>query len=194
MEFLDSISYISFYILAATSIICAAGMIWNPNLVRAGFTLIGSFCAIAGIYFLLYANFVAVSQVLIYAVGIVLVLVFAVMLCSLRDNASEMPDTESAEGSVYKTRRTIAKVIALGLFALLYKIIREQNWALIRHLTGAKTHESMIGSFSSEYTTRIGFEMLGDYILPFELVSVLLLIVLVGTIILSKKSLKEQNS
>src|SRR5262245_55433789 len=112
MDFLNSISYISFYILAAISIICALGMIFNPNLVRAGFTLIGSFCAIAGIYFLLNANFVAVSQILIYAVGIVLVIVFAVMLCSLRNSAGDMPDTESVEGSVLQMRRIFALVIS----------------------------------------------------------------------------------
>jgi len=188
MEFLASISYISFYLLAAAAIICALGMIFNPNLVRAGFTLIGSFCAVAGIYFLLFANFVAVSQILIYAVGIVLVIVFAVMLCSLRDTASEMPDTESAEGSAIQMRRAAALAVSGGIGYLLISIIRSQNWQLISHLTGAKAHESMIASFASEYTTRIGFEMLGDYLVPFELVSVLLLIVLVGAVILSKKS------
>ncbi len=194
MEFLGSISYISFYVLAAIAIICALGMILNPNLVRAGFTLIGSFCAIAGIYFLLYANFVAVSQILIYAVGIVLVIVFAVMLCSLRDGATEMPDTESVEGSAIQLRRAMALVTSAGLFYLLYTIIRNQNWLLIEHLTGAKAHENMIASFSSEYTTRIGFEMLNNYIAPFELISVLLLVVLVGVIILSKKDINNEHN
>ncbi len=190
MDILNSISYISFYILAGISIIGALAMIFNPNLVRAGFTLIASFCAIAGIYFLLTANFVAVSQILIYAVGIVLLIVFAVMLCSLRSDASEVPDSESSEGSSLQWRRIIAGVLSLALFALLCQIICSQNWLLISHLTGAKAHEHMLSTYASNYTTNIGLQMLSDYILPFELISILLLVVLVGVVILSKKNIE----
>ncbi len=194
MDFLQQISYIPFYLLSAIAIVCALGMILNPNLVRAGFTLIGSFCAIAGLYFMLNANFVAVSQVLIYAVGIVLVIVFAVMLCSLRDSAGDMPDTETVEGSAIQFRRLLALVVSGGLFYLLSKIILSQNWELIRHLTGAKAHEPFMANLSTQYTTRIGIQMLSDYLLPFELVSVLLLIVLVGTVILSKKNINHESN
>lgn len=173
---------------------CALGMILNPNLVRAGFTLIGCFCSIAGLYFMLNANFVAVSQILIYAVGIVLVIVFAVMLCSLRNSAGDMPDSETVEGSVIQMRRLFALVISAGLFYLLSTIILGQNWELIKHLTGAKAHEPFMAQLSSQYTTRIGIQMLSDYILPFELVSVLLLVVLVGTVILSKKNINHEHN
>ncbi len=194
MDFLNSISYIGFYALAAITIICAFGMIFNPNLVRAGFTLIGCFTAIAGLYFTLYANFVAVSQILIYAVGIVLVIVFAVMLCSLKDTAADMPNTETAEGSELFMRRCFATAISAGIFYVLSYIITHQNWELIKHLTGAVSHEPVIERISSTYTTSIGFQMLREYLIPFELISVLLLVVLVGVVILSKKNIEGKKS
>lgn len=187
MELLNSVSFIPFFLLATASVVCALGMIFNPNLVRAGFTLIGSFVAIAGLYFMLGANFVAVSQVLIYAVGIVLVIVFAVMLCSLKDSADTVTNDDATELEDIKTRRITAFFICSGLFLLLSYIIKSQNWEAIAHVSGADAHMMLIPEISQHYTAQIGNLMLSKYLIPFELISVLLLIVLVGVIILSKK-------
>jgi NADH:ubiquinone oxidoreductase subunit 6 (subunit J) len=186
MQFLATISSLPFYILATISIVCALGMILNPNLVRAGFTLIGTFIGIAGLYFLLNANFVAVSQVLIYAVGIVLVIVFAVMLCSLKEEAHNIKESVFSS----KARVTFAVLISSLVFAVLSFVIRSQDWQAIAKLTGAERQSSLVQLVDDKYLSQIGFLMLNKYILPFELVSVLLLIVLVGTILLSKKDIK----
>ena len=187
MQFLANISSLPFYILATISIICALGMILNPNLVRAGFTLIGTFVAIAGLYFMLNANFVAVSQVIIYAVGIVLVIVFAVMLCSLKEEAHNLKDYVFSS----KTRVTLSLFISSLVFAVLSFIIRSQDWQAIAKLTGAERHSALINLVDDKYLSQIGFLMLNKYILPFELISVLLLVVLVGVIILSKKDINK---
>ena len=186
MQFLATISSLPFYILATISIVCALGMILNPNLVRAGFTLIGTFIGIAGLYFLLNANFVAVSQVLIYAVGIVLVIVFAVMLCSLKEEAHNIKESVFSS----KVRVTFAVLISSLVFAVISFVIRSQDWQAIAKLTGAERQSSLVQLVDDKYLSQIGFLMLNKYILPFELVSVLLLIVLVGTILLSKKDIK----
>lgn len=193
MELLNSVSYIPFLLLATASVVCALGMIFNPNLVRAGFTLIGSFIAIAGLYFMLNANFVAVSQVLIYAVGIVLVIVFAVMLCSLKDNADTVTNDDATELEDIKSRRISAFFICSALFLLLSYVIRSQDWEAIAHVSGADGHMMLIPEISEHYTAQIGNLMLSKYVLPFELISVLLLIVLVGVIILSKKHITEES-
>lgn len=186
MQFLANISSLPFYIFATISIICALGMILNPNLVRAGFTLIGSFVAIAGFYFMLDANFVAVSQVLIYAVGIVLVIVFAVMLCSLKAEASTIKE------SVFASKRRVTFSIFLSslVFTVLSFVIRSQDWEAIAKLTGAARQSSLVQLVDNKYLAQVGFLMLNKYLLPFELVSLLLLAVLVGVIILSKKDIK----
>lgn len=190
MEYLNQLVPFAFYFLATASVVCALGMIFNPNLVRAGFTLIGSFVAIAGLYFMLVANFVAVSQVLIYAVGIVLVIVFSIMLCSLKDSTATPPDDEKTKMKDIGIRRVFALAVSSGLFVLLTFIVNSQNWDQIAVLTGAQKYAPIIDQISRNYTARIGELMLYKYILPFELISVLLLVVLVGVIIISKKEVK----
>jgi NADH-quinone oxidoreductase subunit J len=196
MEILANLSNIAFYSLAAASVICALGMIFNPNLVRAGFTLIGSFVAIAGLYFTLSANFVAVSQVLIYAVGIVLVIVFAMMLCSLKESPDSVTNDDATELEYIKRRRILGLIVSVTVFYLLTFIIQSQNWDSIMHITGADSQKLLIPEVSEHYTAQIGNLMLSKYVLPFELISVLLLVVLIGVIILSKKNLEstEENN
>ncbi|NQY80411.1 MAG: NADH-quinone oxidoreductase subunit J [Candidatus Caenarcaniphilales bacterium] len=187
MEFLESLSSIPFYVLSVITVLCSLGMILNPNLVRAGFTLIGAFASISGFYFLLSANFVAVSQVLIYAVGIVLVIVFAVMLCSLKDEASKLQEYVFAS----RSKTVFALVISALTFSLLSFVIQSQDWETITKLTGATKYASVIDMVDEKYTSQIGYLMLNKYLLPFELISILLLVVLVGVIILSKKNISK---
>ena len=190
MQFISSLSCIPFFALAATCIVCSLGMIFNKNLVRSGFLLIGSFSAIAGLYFMLSASFVAISQILIYAVGITLVVVFAIMLCSLRQVASDVVDDETSKE--YQGRRVIGLLVSLGLFAIMFFVIQSQNWNLISEVAGANAVRDSIEEISSGYTALIGNHMMSNYLAPFELVSVLLLIILVGVIILSKKVLENK--
>lgn len=194
MDLVAQFSHYPFYILASVAVVCSLGMIFLDNLVRAGFLLIGSFSAIAGIYFLLHANFVAVSQILIYAVGIVLVIIFAVMLCNLKEKAHDLTNDENQDTVGINTRKIIALAVSTGFFALMVKIINSQNWDAIAQLTGASQQAAFVNEVSELYTARIGQLMLSDYVIAFELISVLLLIVLVGVIILSKKELTREQA
>ena len=194
MEFLNEISCIPFYLLAGAALLCSALMIFNDNLVRAGFTLIGAFVAIAGLYFMLNANFVAVSQILIYAVGIVLVIVFAVMLCSLKETAADTTNDEKVKIKGLRRRKAISALLCSGLFGLLVYIIKSQDWNTVSKLAGAESYQNIVPELSKQYTAQIGFQMLGNYVLSFELVSVLLLVVLVGVIILSKKQINHDRT
>jgi NADH:ubiquinone oxidoreductase subunit 6 (subunit J) len=193
MEFLSKLEFIPFYVLASIAVISALGMIWNPNLVRAGFTLIACFASIAGLYFMLAADFVAISQILIYAVGIVLVIVFAVMLCSLKEN-TEAPNTDDESAPELKTRRWLGAVLSVALFAVLVTVIRSQDWWAISHITGAELVRANMTDLRDAYTGQIGRLMLNQFILAFELVSILLLVVLIGVIILSKKTITSKEA
>ncbi len=187
MDLLAQYSHIPFYILASVAVICSLGMIFLPNLIRAGFLLIAAFCAIAGLYFVLAANFVAISQVLIYAVGIVLVIIFAVMLCNLKEQAHDVVNEEATDCIEINSRKVLALLVCTGIFALLVYIINTQDWAAVAAMTGAEANYEIMPELSREYTAVIGQLMLSRYVLPFELISILLLVVLVGVIILSKK-------
>ncbi len=189
VEILSSISCVPFYLLAFAAIICSLGMIFLGNIVRGGFLLVGAFTAIAGLYFMLSANFVAISQILIYSVGITLVVVFAIMLTSLKVSADTNIDECEAEDS-FRIPRAFAAISSLILFLLLTYVINSQDWTKIADVTGASSLRDVSG-ISASYTPLIGKLMMQEYLIPFELISVLLLIIFVGAVILSKKSLEE---
>ncbi len=190
MELLKDFSQIPFYILSSIAVLAALTMIFNPNVVRAGFALIASFSAIAGIFFLLAANFVAVSQILIYAVGIVLVIIFAIMLCSLKEAASDVVNDEKSNLYSVNLRKFMALLLSSGLFFTLVFVINSQDWNAVAKLNGADGHKDFMSEIARQYTAEIGHLMLSRYLIAFELVSILLLVVLVGVIILSKKDIE----
>lgn len=193
MDLLKDFAHLPFFIISFFAIVCALGMIFNPNIVRAGFTLIGSFVSIAGIYFLLNANFVGVSQILIYAVGIVLVIIFAIMLCSLKETASDLNKDEEDFIDIQR-RRIFALLTSVFGFATLVYVINSQDWQAIRQINAKDFDPKLIEAFSWHYTEQIGNMMLSKYLVAFELISVLLLVVLVGVIILSKKNIEGEKS
>lgn len=189
MELLAPVSCVPFYILAAVTLVCSMAMILMKNLVRGGFLLIGAFASVAGLYFILNANFVAISQILIYAVGITLVIVFAIMLTSLKIKPDEYEDVEQADGTGFK--KFMAAISALGVFGVFAYVINSQDWGKIATISEASLVQGAIDEIAPRYTALIGKEMMQDYLLPFELISVLLLVIFVGAVILSKKELDQ---
>ena len=85
----------AFFGLSLLAIFGAFGVIFEKSIVRAGFSLIICFGAVAGTYFALKAPFVGASQILIYAVGIMLVIVFALMLTSQKHDLPKAKDETS---------------------------------------------------------------------------------------------------
>ena len=163
----------AFYGLALLAIFGALGVIVEKNIVRAGFSLVICFAAVAGTYFALRAPFVGASQILIYAVGITLVVVFALML------TSQKHDIPKVKGE--SIRNIINAVISVGIFAVF-------SYAL----TGNKWFPDEVVSCSRN-TEVIGLKLLGYYALPFELISVLLLAALIGAIVIAKRDKKGES-
>ncbi len=163
----------AFYGLGLLVILGAFGVIIEKNIVRAGFSLVICFAAVAGTYFALRAPFVGASQVLIYAVGITLIVVFALML------TSQKQDMQKVKGE--STRNVINAVISIGIFAVF-------SYAL----TGNKWFPDEVVSCPRN-TEVIGLKLLGYYALPFELISVLLLSALIGAIVIAKRDKKGEN-
>lgn len=157
----------AFFIFSLIAILGALGVVVEKNIIRAGFSLVISFGAIAGTYFALRAPFVGASQILIYAVGITLVIVFALMLTSMK---AEFPKTESEDA-----KNIVNGLISLGIFATFTYALTGNKWPVTSMISCPKNTEV------------IGLKMLGDYGLPFELVSVLLLVALIGAIVMAKK-------
>ena len=159
-----------FYLVAAVTVVFAAVVAFSRNIVHSAFSLVGTFGGVAGIYVLLGADFVAAVQVLIYVGGILVLILFAVMLTH---RIAEVQVTNRSVGR-------IPALIAAGiLFLILVQAILETRWVKAQETGYLPT------------TAQIGDLFLQNYLLPFELASVVLLVALIGAVILSRKEIKE---
>ena len=157
-------AFFAFSILAIAS---SLGVVLERNIVRAGFSLVLCFSAVAGTYFALHAPFVGASQILIYAVGIILVIVFALMLTSLKH---DLPKLKGETGKNF-----LSAIVAIGIFFAFAFSLTGNKWSVSEFATCPRNTEVL------------GLTLLSSYALPFELISVLLLVALIGSVVIAKK-------
>ena len=166
----DGSQTVSLVVLTAMLISSAMGVVLLQNIVYAAFLLGACFISVAGLYLLLNADFVAAAQVLIYVGAVNILILFAIMLVNKREDYQEVK---------YGAIRSVATgVVCLGLFALLGITVTSTNWAIAPSI--AKLPSTMVV---------IGMHFFSDYLLPFELASVLLLVALIGAIVLARREL-----
>ncbi|UYY98865.1 NADH-quinone oxidoreductase subunit J [Peribacillus frigoritolerans] len=161
---------IAFIGLALVAIVGGVLLITLTKVVHMVIALVFTFLGIAGIYMLLSAEFVAIVQILIYSGAITIVMLFGIMLTKHQEN-----DAPAKGGwgnfSMLAAIAGFAVAVYLGIYNL---DIPVQPTAL---------HE--------ENTKQIGIELFSKYVIPFEVMSVLLLVALVGAIVLAKKDDEE---
>jgi NADH-quinone oxidoreductase subunit J len=189
-----------FFYLFAVTIVASAGLVcFSRNIVHAAFALLVTFFGVAGIYVLLSADFLAISQILIYVGGILVLLVFGVMLTNRVTNI----DLRSALSA-----RIPAFIICGALLALLISILTSAHWIRYDQMPWlkspwnkdaiAKATDTLQGSASellnkqgSQGTSvAIGTLLMTDYVLPFEVVSVILLVALIGAVMMVRRDPK----
>ena len=174
MNLAEGVQIVSFGILAVMMIGTALGVVLLSNIVYSAFLLAGVFISIAGMYLLLNADFVAAAQVLIYVGAINVLILFAIMLVNKREDFAPI--------SKAWVRKAFTALVSLGLFALLSTMVLATPWSLS---TGRAAGDSSI--------ILLGQHFFSDFLLPFELASILLLIAMVGAIILARREfLPEQ--
>jgi len=159
-----------FYLIAAVTVASAAMVAFSRNIIYSAFSLLGTFAGVAGIYVFLGADFVAAVQLLIYVGGILVLILFAVMLTH---RITDVEITNRAAG------RIPGLVLVAILLAVLIQSIRETPWAKAKEIVYAPT------------SAKIGDMFLQDYLLPFELASLVLLAALIGAVVLARKEMKE---
>ena len=159
-------SDVVFYVFAIAVIAFGAMVAFGRNIIYSGFSLLGCFTAIAGLYILLGADFVGVLQMFVYVGGITVLLIFAVMF------TSEIGDVKISNQSI-NWKVSIPTMVLL--FALLQYCIRKAPW------------HSVDEKILTPTTERLGDMLLSLYLLPFELISLVLLVVLIGAVVIARR-------
>ncbi|BAZ82115.1 NADH-quinone oxidoreductase subunit J [Sphaerospermopsis kisseleviana CS-549] len=168
MNLAEGVQSVSFGILGVMMIGAALGVVLFSNIVYSAFLLGGVFISMAGLYLLLNGDFVAAAQILIYVGAINVLILFAIMLVNKRQDFYPLPSAG--------LRKIITGVVSLGLFALLSTMVLATPWANTSTSPAAKNSIVLIGE-----------HFFTDFLLPFELASVLLLMAMVGAIILARR-------
>jgi NADH-quinone oxidoreductase subunit J len=168
---------IAFYVIAALILGFALLVISTRNTVHAVLFLVLNFLAVAALYVLLTAQFLAVIQVLVYAGGIVVLYLFVVMLVNLK----RPPEDHSAPQRRAWTAFALSGVVLAQLAAILL-------WGYAA--PGAVSFDTAQHSdLALNNVERVGMLLYTDYLIPFEVASMLLLVAMVGAIILAKREL-----
>lgn len=168
MTLAEGVQLVSFGLLAVLIIGTALGVVLLSNIVYSAFLLGGVFLSISGLYVLLNAGFVAAAQILIYVGAVNVLILFGIMLVN-----KNQPFTPVRRGWI---RLIATGGVCAGLFALLSTMILATPWQISTAMPAG-----------DEATVLIGVHFFSDFLLPFELVSVLLLMALVGAIILARR-------
>jgi len=154
-----------FYIFALMSAVSAIGVVISRNIVRTAVFLLFTLLGVGGLYFLLSAEFLAAVQLVVYAGGTLILIIFGVMLTSKSPFSRFEPKAAEV-------------VIALSLGAILM-------FALVMGIVRTRFNSQPFEP--DRYPVELlGQTLLGDYLIPFELASVLLLAVMIGAAYLAK--------
>jgi NADH-quinone oxidoreductase subunit J len=170
---------IAFYTLAAFILGFGVLVITTRNTVHSILFLVANFLFVAALYALLGAEFLAVIQILVYAGGIVVLYLFVVMLVNLK----RPPETHQDSRRRSKLGLAMAGAVLAELVAIGFYSYSSTTAAL--PLGGAPSEA--IGFMGN--TERVGMALYTEYLIPFELASMLLLVAMIGAIVLAKREL-----
>ncbi|AFY69886.1 NADH dehydrogenase subunit J [Thalassoporum mexicanum PCC 7367] len=164
----DGVQVVSLVVLCALMIASAMGVVLLQNIVYSAFLLALVFFSMSGMYILLNADFVAAAQILIYVGAVNVLILFAIMLVNKREEYKQL--------QFGLLRNGITAIVCLAIFGLLSVTVTSTDW--VTAFSVAKFPSTLVV---------IGQHFFSDYLLPFELASVLLLIALIGAIILARR-------
>lgn len=166
MQLFDAV----FYLFAFITVFSAFVVVFSRNIMYAAFSLLFTFFGVAGLYALLHADFLAITQLLIYVGGILVLMLFGVML------TSNVISVDIKTGTLQTVPALIIVAIVAGsLSGLFYS-----TWKS----TGAKPTDL------TTTTPGLGELLMTTYLLPFEIASVILLVALIGAAMIARRERK----
>lgn len=166
------VKYPLFYFFALSAVGSGLAILLSTDIVRMAYWLIGMLISIAGLYFLRGAYFLGVIQIIIYAGGVAILMVFGIMLTSRQHAARLRPK---------RIEVLLVSASASFLLAGIIMTFLQAHWAA-----------RVIGA--SNKVADIGMQLLGKFLGPFELASILLLVVLIGAAYLARPKIPTLES
>jgi len=161
---------IIFYVFTILTLVSASVVVFSKNIVRSAFSLLFTFFGVAGLYVLLMADFLAITQLMIYVGGILVLVIFGVMLTTRQINVDAKTGTIQTLPSIL-----IVAAIAGTLVGMFWSTHWPQFGTLPETISSGKN---------------IGELLLTSYLLPFEIASVILLVALIGAAMIARREKK----
>ena len=167
------------FILFGAGAVVAAMLVVAPvkgqTPLHAAIALIVSLCAIAGLYLLLAAHLVAVMQVLVYVGAVVMLFLFVIMLLNLTPEDNGRP------------KITIAKVLGVGAALSLAGLLAGSLWSDPPVIRAVDLSLPAYKDFG--WVSGVAEKLFTDFLVPFELISIFLLVAIVGAVVLAKREM-----
>ncbi len=157
---------LGFWFIVLLTIVSAFLVVTSRNLVYSAVSLFFTFVGVAGLYVFLWADFMAGVQIMVYVGGVLVLILFGIML------THRITSVNISHGSQQKNLAAVVTVIIIGGLAW---IIQQTTWYQTEALEPASTVRA------------IGHLIMTEYLLPFEVASILLLAALIGAAVLSRK-------
>ncbi len=172
---------LSFYVLAAVAVISALMVVIRPNPMHSALWLLVTLVSMAGIYLLLGAEFVAAIQVIIYAGGVLVLYIFVIMLVDLSKEAS-------LRAVFHKPAQVVFAFAAatLGLVVVL--------WVGFGGMETFSFDRPPAAEAAVDSTRALATTLFLTYLYPFEVASILLLVAMIGSVILARRSMPEAKA
>lgn len=168
------LTVILFYVFVAMTLGSGAVVVFSRNIVHAAFALLFTFFGVAALYVFLMADFLAVTQLLIYVGGILVLLLFGVML------TTKVFDVQIRTGTLHILPATvIVSLIAVILSAL---------------FLGTEWKVSEGPAVGSSTAPLLGEKFLTTYVLPFEIASVVLVVAMIGAAMIARRDRKDRTA
>lgn len=163
-----------FFLFAGLAIMSAISMVYHRNPLYSAISLVGVFISLSCIYVTLAAPFIAAVQILIYAGAIMVLVVFVIMLLNLDDDTGR-----NRLGYLYALGGGLGVILLAQTMFIFYAVMRAPQQAVDPNTSAGKT-------------LSIGQAMYTEYLLPVEIVGILLLMAIIGSVILARRLAQPQ--
>lgn len=162
---------ILFFVFAAIAVVCALSLVVQRHPISSALSLVGVMAALAILYLLLGGEFISMAQMIVYAGAIMVLFVFVIMLL----NAGAEKRAALHPWAIY-----LGVPLVIGFLGLISYQIQAQL---------PKSPNVIFGGFTGAGAAEVGRALFTRYLLPFEVVSILILIAILGAMVLARKEI-----